>query len=222
MDNVHFWLMSASVAVAATAGGIAACAVAEPSVAKAGGIAACAVAEPSRKLGEKSLLEMRLVQLKGLHRSIFRQIFAQAERREGHGRENPVGNATCATERFAQVDIPTDSGTATCTGRFSDRFFAPGAAMGAVWDTLPTVSPSKCPVWHPSRLMGAVWDTLHAVLSARCPVWHPSRPMGAVCHSLQCPYLIAVLAPVFDVSARNSAYTSCHFHRGKGRCDPPS
>ena len=114
------------------------------------------------------------------------------------GREKSVENATCATERFAQVDIPTDSGTAICTGRFSDRFFAPGAAMGAAW------------------------DTLHAVLSARCPVWHPSRLMGAVCHSLQCPYLIAALAPVFDVSARNSAYTSCHFHRGKGRCDPPS
>ena len=37
------------------------------------------------------------------------------------GRENPVGNATCATERFAQVDIPTDSAPATCTGRHSDR-----------------------------------------------------------------------------------------------------
>ena len=46
MGNVVFWLMSASFAIAATPGEIA----------------GCEVAEPSRKVGEKSLLEMRLVQ----------------------------------------------------------------------------------------------------------------------------------------------------------------
>ena len=46
MGNVDLWLMSASFAIVATPGEIA----------------GCAVAEPSRKAGEKSLLEMRLVQ----------------------------------------------------------------------------------------------------------------------------------------------------------------
>ena len=73
------------------------------------------------RAGRKSLLEMRLVQLKGLHRSILRQI--------------PL-------PRLAQVDITTDffpwdvaeapfssdQARVICTGRHSDRFFGPGAS----------------------------------------------------------------------------------------------
>ena len=84
------------------------------------------------RAGRKSLLEMRLVQLKGLHRSILRQIAPLTVRRGGRGRENPVEKATCATERLAQVDIPTDSGEATCTGRNYDRILPRRSAMGAL------------------------------------------------------------------------------------------
>ena len=47
-------------------------------------------------------------------------------------RENPDENATCATERFAQVDIPSDSAPAICTGRNSVRFCLRWCAVGAI------------------------------------------------------------------------------------------
>ena len=80
------------------------------------------------RAGRKNLSKMRLVKLKGLHRSIFRQIPARRSAVGGMGGKNPVENATCATERFAQVDFPTDSVAEICTGRFSVRFFASGAS----------------------------------------------------------------------------------------------
>ena len=84
-------------------------------------IAAHAVSEPLRGPGEKSLSEMLLVQLKGLHRSILRQI---------------------PSRRLAQVDIPTDfcpgdvaeapfstdRACVICTGRHSVRFLPGGVA----------------------------------------------------------------------------------------------
>ena len=41
---------------------------------------------------------------------------------ETEPRKNPVENATCANRGVAQVEIPTDSGPAICTGRYSVRF----------------------------------------------------------------------------------------------------
>ena len=65
------------------------------------GIATCVAGGSSAELGrEKSRTKMRLVQLKGLHRSIFRPIFPRTVRREDHRKGNPDGIATCATERF--------------------------------------------------------------------------------------------------------------------------
>ena len=69
---------------------------------------------------EKTLSEMRLVQLKGLHRSIFQQIASRRARRGGVGENNLSETRLVqlkglhrsifqqiASRRFAQVDIPT-------------------------------------------------------------------------------------------------------------------
>ena len=55
------------------------------------------------------------------------------------GRKKPVGNATCATERFAQVDFPTDSAPVTCTGRYSDRFL-PRERNGGPRSGIPSIT----------------------------------------------------------------------------------
>ena len=86
----------------------------------------------------KNLTKMRLVQLKELHRSIFRQIPPQTLHREDRRKGNPDKKATCATERVAEVDIPTDSVTAICTGRFSDRFFPRRSAERGPEGQIPT------------------------------------------------------------------------------------
>ena len=118
-------------------------------------------------MGEKILLEMRLVQLKGLHRSILRQI---------------------PSRRFAQVDIPTDfclGGVALapfssdrtrviCTGRHYDRLrlrdlrrskFRQTDSLS--WRPPPWLACASCPpspkrmvsetAWPPSlSLLGAI------------------------------------------------------------------
>ena len=101
--------------------------------ATAGGIATRAVAEPSRKPGEKTLSEMRLVQLKGLHRSIFQQIASRRARRGAPG-EKSLSKMRLVqlkglhrsifrqipSQRFAQVDFPTDF---LPRGRLTGPFF---------------------------------------------------------------------------------------------------
>ena len=173
----------------------------------AGGMAACAVARDRDLRGrravagcvrEKILSETRLVQLKGLHRSTFRQFFAQAERRGGHGRENPVENATCETERVAQVDITTDSGAATCTGRHSDRFLTRKRRGGPLSGR-----------FRPRDLHRSIFRQIFcpwAVSRARFPTdWLPILPLSA----LACLRLVRPIAAPVLVSLR------CHRFPGR-------
>ena len=129
-------------------------------------------------------------------------------RRESRERENPVGNATCATERFAQVDFPADC-VAESAPRGRGRGNPVGNATCATEGFAQVDFPADC---VPEICTGRYSDRFFARGTSRGPLFRRIGP----------PRLAQVDIPADSGAATCTGRYSDRFFAGGRRAGPLS